>query len=94
MHLQQRARKVLLKPHNKLHRGYLDHVMCSGREEFFDIIGQHPSVSKSNWLIRVDNYHSLFINWGLFYKFLKKDRSFSRSLELQPVNSQTQPVHV
>ena len=34
------------------------------------------------------------LNWGIFYKFLKNDRQFSCSLELQPVVSQTQPVHL
>ena len=32
-------------------------------------------------------------NWGIFYKFLLNYRSFSCSLELQPVISQAQPVH-
>ena len=33
-------------------------------------------------------------NWGIFYKFLLNDWQFSCSLELQPVISQTQLVHL
>ena len=32
--------------------------------------------------------------WGIFYRFLTNDRLISWSLELQPVESQTQPVHL
>ena len=35
------------------------------------------------------------LNWGIFYKIpLKKSVSSCSSLELQPVISQTQPVHL
>jgi hypothetical protein len=34
------------------------------------------------------------LHWGIFYKFLKNDRYFSCSLQLQPDISQTQPVHL
>ena len=60
---------------------------------FLGITGWNLSVCKSNRLY-VDILRFSFIKFGLFYKILSSDWYVFCNLELQPVISQTQPVHL
>jgi hypothetical protein len=62
------------------------------REDFLGIIGQDPSVFKSNRLVI---FRLFFIKFKLYpIDSSKNDGLFSRSLEVQPVIPQTPPVHL
>ena len=69
-------------------------ILCAQRSwRFLDIIGQNPSVFKSN-LLHVDMFRFPSLIWGIFHRFLLNNRWFSQSPELQSVVPQTQLIHL
>ena len=58
-------------------------------------IGQKSSCFQVQLFTCCDQLVFLLLIWGIFHRFLWNDQYISRSLdELQPVVSQTQPVHL